>query len=180
MTFIKAGMMVSLPYIAAAVGVVLGGFVADRLLRRGIVNARIYVCVVASLVATALFVPGFASHNIVVTAVLFVIGGVFLTLPVAPADALLADVVVAELRGRAAALRSVVRSAAGLAPLVIGGLKEFTDLRTALVVFTPIYAVGGLIMLMAARSYPGDLAFVIAESRRTRETDTRVTMERDA
>ena len=164
----------------AAVGVVLGGFVADRLLRRGIVNARIYVCVVASLVATALFVPGFASHNIVVTAVLFVIGGVFLTLPVAPADALLTDVVVAELRGRAAALRSVVRSAAGLAPLVIGGLKEFTDLRTALVVFTPIYAVGGLIMLMAARYYPGDLAFVIAESRRTRETDTRVTMERDA
>jgi ACS family D-galactonate transporter-like MFS transporter len=34
MTFIKAGMMVSLPYIAAAVGVVLGGFVSDNILKR--------------------------------------------------------------------------------------------------------------------------------------------------
>ena len=34
MTFIKAGMMVSLPYIAAAVGVVLGGLVSDSILKR--------------------------------------------------------------------------------------------------------------------------------------------------
>lgn len=155
--------------LGAAVGVLSGGFVADRLLRRGIVNARIYVVTVSSLIATALFVPAFASTSLSVTAPLFVIGGIFLTLPVAPADALLTDVVVAPLRGRAAALRSIVRSAAGLAPLLIGGLKGLTDLRTALVIVTPIYAVGGLIMLLAARYYPGDLAFVVAESRRARE-----------
>jgi MFS family permease len=173
--------------LGAAVGVLSGGFVADRLLRRGIVNARIYVVVVSSLLATAAFVPAFASHSLAVTAPLFVVGGFFLTLPVAPADALLTDVVVAELRGRAAGLRSVVRSLAGFAPLIIGALKGFTDLRTALVLFTPIYAVGGLIMLGAARHYPGDLAFVIEESRRIRdlppsepETDTRVRMEGDA
>jgi ACS family D-galactonate transporter-like MFS transporter len=34
MTFIKAGLMVSLPYIAAAVGVVLGGLVSDAILKR--------------------------------------------------------------------------------------------------------------------------------------------------
>jgi ACS family D-galactonate transporter-like MFS transporter len=34
MTFIKAGMMVSLPYIAAAVGVVLGGVLSDAILER--------------------------------------------------------------------------------------------------------------------------------------------------
>jgi ACS family D-galactonate transporter-like MFS transporter len=34
MTFIKAGMMVSLPYIAAAIGVVLGGLVSDTILKR--------------------------------------------------------------------------------------------------------------------------------------------------
>ena len=155
--------------LGAAVGVLSGGFVADRLLRRGIVNARIYVVVVSSLIATALFVPAFASSSLSVTAPLFVVGGIFLTLPVAPADALLTDVVVAQLRGRAAALRSIVRSAAGLAPLLIGALKGLTDLRTALVMVTPIYAVGGLIMLVAARYYPGDLAFVVAESRRARE-----------
>jgi predicted MFS family arabinose efflux permease len=152
--------------LGAAVGVVSGGYVADRLLRRGIVNARIYVVVVSSLIATALFVPAFASRSLTVTAILFIVGGVFLTLPVAPADALLTDVVVAPLRGRAAALRSVVRSAAGLAPLIIGGLKAVTDLRTALMIFTPIYAVGGLIMLGAARYYAADLAFVVAETKR--------------
>ncbi|MEY2571751.1 MAG: hypothetical protein QOE63_2101 [Acidimicrobiaceae bacterium] len=170
--------------LGAAIGVLSGGFVADRLLRRGIVNARIYVVVASSLIATAAFVPAFASHSLAITAPLFVVGGFFLTLPVAPADALLTDVVVAQLRGRAAALRSVVRSAAGLAPLAIGALKGLTDLRTALVLFTPLYAVGGLIMLGAARHYPGDLAFVIAESRRVRqgeaEPDTRVSMEPDA
>jgi predicted MFS family arabinose efflux permease len=158
--------------LGAAVGVLSGGYVADRLLVRGFVNARIYVVVVSSLIATALLVPAFASRNLSVTAPLFVLGGVFLTLPVAPADALLTDVVVAPLRGRAAAVRSVVRSAAGLAPLLIGGLKALTDLRTALLIFTPIYAVGGLTMLLAARHYPSDLAFVVAETRRIHEASS--------
>jgi len=152
--------------LGAAIGVVCGGFVADRLLRRGIVNARIYVVVVSSMIATAAFIPGFASSSLVVTLPFFLIGGIFLTLPVAPADALLTDVVVAPLRGRAAALRSVVRSVAGIAPLVIGALKGPFGLQTALVAVTPIYAVGGLIMLLAARTYPADLAFVAAEARR--------------
>ena len=155
--------------LGAAVGVVSGGFVADRLLRKGIVNARIYVVVVSSIVATVIFVPAFASTSLAVTLPLFLVGGLFLTLPIAPADALLTDVVVAPLRGRAAAVRSIVRSAAGVMPLVIGGLKAISDLRIALVIITPLYAVGGLIMWFAARTYPADLAFVAAESRRLRD-----------
>jgi hypothetical protein len=38
----------------------------------------------------------------------------------------------------------------------------------ALVAFIPVYAVGGVVMLLAARSYPADLAFVVAETRRRR------------
>jgi predicted MFS family arabinose efflux permease len=152
--------------LGAAIGVVTGGFVADRILRRGIVNARIYVVVVSSLIATIAFIPAFLSTDLLVTLPLFFVGGIFLTLPVAPADALLTDVVVAPLRGRAAGIRSLVRSAAGLMPVVIGALKGVYDLRIALVIVTPVYAVGGLIMLIAARTYPSDLAFVVAESRR--------------
>ncbi|HEY2814745.1 MAG TPA: MFS transporter [Acidimicrobiales bacterium] len=157
--------------LGAAVGVVSGGFVADRLLRRGIVNARIYVVVVSSMIATAAFIPGFASDNLAVTLPLFLIGGVFLTLPVAPSDALLTDVVVAPLRGRAAALRSMVRSLAGITPAVIGVMKGVWGLQTALVMITPVYAVGGMIMLLAARTYPSDLAFVAAESQRLRAAE---------
>src|SRR4051812_14789820 len=167
----KAGLYVVIFGLGAAFGVVSGGFVADRLLRRGIVNARIYVVFVSSLLATAAFIPGFASNTLAVTLPLFLVGGVFLTLPVAPADALLTDVVVAPLRGRAAALRSVVRSIAGIAPLVIGVLKGLTNLQTALVLVTPIYAVGGIIMLFAARTYPADLAFVAAEATRLRDAE---------
>jgi MFS family permease len=155
--------------LGAAVGVISGGYIADRLLRRGVVNARIYVCVFSSLAATVAFVPAFASSSLAVTLPLFLIGGFFLTVPVAPADALLTDVVVAPLRGRAAALRSIVRSIAGIMPLVIGALKGAFGLQTALVVVTPAYAVGGLIMWFAARTYPADLAFVAAESRRLRD-----------
>ena len=169
----KAGLYVIIFGLGAAVGVVSGGFVADRFLRRGIVNARIYVVFVSSILATAAFIPGFASTDLSVTLPCFLIGGVFLTLPVAPADALLTDVVVAPLRGRAAALRSIVRSIAGITPLVIGALSGVFGLQTALLMITPLYAVGGFIMLFAARTYPADLAFVAAESQRLRNQDPR-------
>jgi hypothetical protein len=54
-------------------------------------------------------------------------------------------------------------------PLVIGGLKAVVGLQTALIIVTPVYAIGGLIMWFAARTYPADLAFVAAESRRLRD-----------
>lgn len=156
--------------LGAAVGVLSGGFVADRLLRRGMVNARIYVVVVSCILATIIFVPAFAADSLAVTLPLFLVGGLFLTLPVAPADAMLTDVVVAPLRGRAAGLRSVVRSASSLMILVVGILKGLFGLQTALVAITPVYAIGGLIMLFAARTYPSDLAFVAAESKRLRDS----------
>ncbi len=169
----KAGLYVVIFGLGAAVGVVSGGFVSDRLLRRGILNARIYVVFVSSLITTAVFIPAFATTNLALTLPLFLVGGVFLTLPVAPADALLTDVVVAPLRGRAAALRSIVRSIAGIMPLVIGALKGPYGLQTALMIVTPMYAVGGIIMLFAARTYPADLAFVAAESQRLRAQSDR-------
>jgi MFS family permease len=165
----EAGGFAVLFGVGAAFGVVGGGFVADRILRRGIVNARVYVVAFSSMAATAVFLPAFISTSLAVTLPLFVIGGLFLTLPLAPADAMLSDVVVAPLRGRASAMRSVVRSLSGLAPLIIGWLSDLTDLRVAFILFTPLYAVGGVIMLAAAKSYPSDVAFVVAESRRIHE-----------
>jgi hypothetical protein len=76
-------------------------------------------------------------------------------------------VVPSQLRGRAAAVRSVVRALAALSPLIVGALSDAFDLPTALALVTPLYAIGGLVMLLAARTYPADLAFVAAESRRT-------------
>ncbi|GAC1311648.1 MAG: MFS transporter [Acidimicrobiales bacterium] len=173
-----AGAVTALLGVGSVFGILGGGVLADRLLRRGMVNARVYVVAFGSMLATAVMLPAFLSTTLVVTAPLLFVGGALLTLPVAPAEAIVSDVVVAELRGRAATVRSVVRALSTIGPLLIGGLSTFLvdqgqlsradGLRLAIVALTPLYAIGGLIMLFAARTYPGDIAFVMAEARRNR------------
>lgn len=173
-----AGAVTALLGLGSVFGILGGGVLADRLLRRGIVNARVYVVAFGSMLATAIMLPAFLSTNLLVTAPLLFVGGALLTLPVAPAEAIVSDVVVAELRGRAATVRSAVRALSTVGPLLIGGLSTLLvtnggldradGLRFAIVALTPLYAIGGLIMLLAARTYPGDIAFVLAEARRNR------------
>jgi MFS family permease len=162
----QAGLVTSILGVSAIVGILGGGHLADRLMRRGVVCARVYVIAFASLAATPLLAAAFASTDLPVTLPLFAFGGVAVTLPVAPSEAMLTDVVVARLRGRAASVRSIVRSVSTIGPLIIGAVSTVIGLRLALVSLTPIYAIGGLLVLLALRTYPRDLAFVLAESRR--------------
>jgi MFS family permease len=172
-----AGAVTALFGLGAVVGLLAGGVLADRLLARGIVNARVHVVAYASIAATLVLAPAFASTALVVTVPLMLVGGILLTLPVAPAEALVSDVVVAELRGRAATVRSAVRALSAVGPLIVGVLADAVGLRWALVALTPVYAVGGVIMLGAARHYPADVAFVVAESRRVRAGQTEALVE---
>jgi MFS family permease len=157
--------------LGAVAGILGGGYASDRLLERGILNARVFVVAAGSILATVVLVPAFASTHLWVTAPLLLVGGMFLTLPVAPAEAVATDVVVGALRGRAAAVRAIVRSLSSAGPLVIGALStafigrlalsRADGLRWAIVAISPVYAVGGVIMLLAARHYPSDVSFVI-------------------
>jgi MFS family permease len=160
----------------AVIGILGGGFLSDRYLRRGVINARVYVVVAGSIAATVVLMPAFASTNLALAAPLMFLGGIFLTLPVAPADAMVADVTPAGLRGRAYSLRSIVRALSSFGPVVVGlassaladgGFSRGDALRWALVGLTPVYAIGGLVMLFCVRTYPADMAFALAESRRT-------------
>lgn len=119
---------------------------------------------VASVLASILLLPAFLTSSLTLAAVLLFFGSFCLTTPVAPSEALVSDVVPSELRGRAAAVRSVVRALAALSPLLVGVLSDATSLSTALALLTPLYGVGGLVMLLAARTYPADLARVVAEA----------------
>jgi predicted MFS family arabinose efflux permease len=163
----KAGAFVPAIGAGAALGLVGGGELADHLLRRGMTNARVHVTAVSSVLASVFLLPAFLSSSLPRAAVLLFFGSLCLTIPVAPSEALVSDVVPSELRGRAAAIRAVVRALSALAPLIVGALSDATDLPTALAIVTPLYAVGGLVMLFAARTYPADLAFVAAEARRS-------------
>jgi MFS family permease len=154
--------------IGAAIGMVGGGIVADRLLRRGIVNARIYVVVTGAVMTSVCLTPAFAMRSFAASFPLIFLGAIFLTMSIAPVEAIMTDVVVAPMRGRAAAVRAVVKSLSQLSAPLIGVLADVWDLRTALFLLAPLSAIGGLIVLSAARTYPSDLAFVVAESRRLR------------
>jgi len=164
---VAAGGLVGLLAVGSASGIIGGGYLADRLVRRGVVNGRIQVIAVASVLASIVLAPAFASTSMWVTAPLFVVGGCLLTLPLAPAEALMAEVVVCDLRGRAATLRSLVRTVAATGPAIVGGMSDVIGLRWALVLLMPLYAVSGVIVLGARRTYSRDLAFVAAETART-------------
>jgi predicted MFS family arabinose efflux permease len=163
-----AGGVAALLGAGSAFGILGGGFVADRLLRRGIVNSRVYVIAGGSIAASLVMMPAFASTNLTLTAPLMFLGGALLTLPVAPAEALMSDVVVPELRGRAGSVRSIVRAVSGFGPLIVGVLSDAIGIRAALVAFCPVYAIGGIVMLGAARHYPADLAYVLTQSQGAR------------
>jgi MFS family permease len=157
----------------SAVGILAGGMLADRLLRSGHVNARVYVAALGAIGATLVLVPAFASTNLLVSAPLLFVGGILLTIPIAPAEALCTDVVLPELRGRGATVRLVVRTLSWAGPYLIGLISDqiapntALGLRWAIVTVCPLYALGGLIMLGAARYYPRDIAYVIAHTRRS-------------
>ena len=153
----------------AAVGILGGGIVSDRLLKAGDLNARVHVTAVASVAASLFLLPAILTGSLPASMVLFFFGALCLTAPVAPSEALVSDVVPGELRGRAASVRSVVRALAALAPVLVGSISDAFDgdLRLALAMFVPLYAIGGLVMLFAARTYPADLAYAAAEAERT-------------
>lgn len=164
----SAGAITAVFGLGAAAGVLGGGFLADNLLRRGIINARVYVVSFSSMAAAAVLLPAFLSTNLAVTGALLIVGGFLLTLPIAPGEAMMNDVVVAQLRGRAATARSVVRSIGAAGPVLIGALSSAWGIRVAVASVVPIYAVGGAVMLLAAKTYPADLAYMGAETRRVR------------
>ena len=125
-----------------------------------------------AIAATLTLAPAFASTNLLVTGPLLFVGGILLTVPVAPGEALCTDVVLPHLRGRGAMVRQVVRTASFTGPYLIGLISDqiapntALGLRWAIVATCPLYALGGLVMLFAARHYPRDIATVIAYSRR--------------
>ncbi len=171
-----AGALVSVLGAGSAIGILAGGFLSDRLLRHGHVNARVYVVAYGSIAATLVLAPAFASTNLWISAPLIFVGGILLTLPIAPAEALCTDVVPPQLRGRGATVRQVVRTISYAGPYLIGvvsvaiaahsdGSSTTVGLHWAIVAVCPLYALGGLIMFAALRHYPRDIAYVVAHAR---------------
>jgi MFS family permease len=165
--------------LGALAGVVLGGRLADRLLRMGRVNARVIVGAIGYLAAAAIFVPGLASPVLVVSLPLFAIAGAALAATNPALNAARLDVMHPRLWGRAEGVRTVLQMLAlaagpllfGLISGALGGpynstsggaVKHTSALAyTFLIMLVPV-ASGGLILLRARRTYARDVATAAA------------------
>lgn len=158
--------------IFAIAGLQAGGRTADTLLRRGHIPARIVVPAVTLPVSALLFAPGIATTSLVLALALLLPGAFVFAASNPPLDAARLDVMPAGLWGRAESVRSVCRGAfEALAPFtfglvadrVFGGGHDGLTL-TFLVMLTPL-VVSGLILLVARRTYPRDVATAEASER---------------
>jgi MFS family permease len=170
----KAGGYAAMIGVGALPGVLVGGFLADRLLRRGVVNARVWVLAISLIVGPITFVPALLIHSLWVAIPFFILTGFFLSMPTACNDAIMTDTIIPELRGRSAAAKGAVQAWANIGPALVGGISALlgtlgagstTSLRFGLLAMIPLYVAGGLLAFRALRYYPGDLAYVVAHAR---------------
>jgi predicted MFS family arabinose efflux permease len=160
---------------AAVAGVLAGGRVADRLLRGGRISARIIVPAVTFLAAAVLFAPGIATTSLGIALALILPGAFLFAASNPPLDAARLDVMPHRLWGRAESVRSVCRGALeaaapvtfGVVATVFGGPHHGLTL-TFLVMLAPLFLIC-VILLVAVRTYPRNVATARASERRMRD-----------
>ncbi|HLK44248.1 MAG TPA: MFS transporter, partial [Thermoleophilia bacterium] len=151
----------------AFLGVLGGGFLADRMLRRGWIRARVYVTGLGYGGAGLVYLAAFSTTTLAAAAPLLAIASTLAALPTGPQFALLMDVTPSPLRSQAAAAANVLQAAGAVGALLVGGISTLfgENLRLALLCVSPFYAIGGVLVLVARRTYVEDQALVVAEAR---------------
>jgi MFS family permease len=160
--------------IGAFAGVIAGGRLADRLLGRGVLDARIVVAAVAMLVTPLLWVTPLLTTSLALGLGVGVVAATAMNIANAPIDAARIDVVPSRLRGRAESIRSLLRAGAfAIAPVLFGRVadalgshRDAVGVRDAFLVMLVALAAAGGVLLLARRSYPRDVATAIAADQR--------------
>ncbi|MCU1460901.1 MAG: transporter [Acidimicrobiales bacterium] len=152
----------------AFAGVIVGGFLSDRLLKRGMVRARVLVAGLGYVAGGAVLVMAFSTRMIWVSAPLIALGTAFAALATGPQYALLVDVAPVSLREQATGIGSVVQFVSAIGYVLVGALSDLfgNNLRLALLATAPAFCLGGAMILVAGRTYIADVAMVVAEARR--------------
>ncbi len=171
--------------VGSLVGVLTAGRLADRLIRKGILTARVLVGAVGYFVAAAVLLPALLVPSLVVAVPLLMIAAAGLGAPNPPLDAARLDIVPSRLWGRAEGVRTLLRQTAQAgAPLLFGLMAdEFGSSGGALGVHSAIsstsahalqltflimlipLALNGVFLLGARKSYPPDVATALASER---------------
>lgn len=155
--------------IGALAGVYLSGRLSDRLLQRGVINARVLLPSAALTAVTAVFVPALLTTSIAVALPLLTLAAALLGAVNSPLDAARLDIMHPPLWGRAEAVRTTLRSLAqAAAPLVFGFLSESlfgggpAGLQRTFLVMLSTQLLAGLLALLTLRTYAPDVATIAA------------------
>lgn len=109
----------------AMIGTLVSGRVTDAMVKRGFLEARVWVPAICYLGATVLLIPGVLSSHLTPAVWFDVAGAALLSAANPPLDAARLDIMPAGLWGRAESVRTFLRSLAqALAPLLFGGLAD--------------------------------------------------------
>lgn len=188
-----ATMVVIVTGVAVVVGLLAAGRFGDRLVKKGRIETRITIGVVGFLVSVVALAPAIATSTLAIAIPLFMIAGFALSAPNPALDAARLDVVPSGMWGRSEGVRTLFRqSLQGLAPLTFGVISEAFGAPstgfgagvnadssqvgiqasqvhslelTLLIMLVPVVA-GGLVLLLARRTYLVDVASALESDHR--------------
>ena len=157
--------------IGTLAGTIMGGRLAERLLRKGKADARIVVAAVALALSVPILGVAIWTSSALLGIGLLTIGAGVLSAAVAPIDAARLDIVHSRLWGRGEAGRMALRSIfEGGAPLLFGALSEWLGggqkglMWTFLIMLIPML-IASLLGVKARKTYLRDVATAAASSR---------------
>jgi MFS family permease len=188
-----ATILLALLGLGGLVGVLGGGRLADWWLARGSVNSRIVVGAAAFGVAALLLLPGLLAPNAVVALLFLSLAAIAFGARNPPLDAARLDIMHHRLWGRAEAVRTLLRrTMTATAPIIFGlladglapnhlragasGAQGFGananahGLKLAFLVLLITLALGGILTVIATRTYPRDMATALASEAATAGT----------
>lgn len=172
----------------AMVGTLVSGKLTDDLVRRGSLNARVWIPALCYIGASLLLIPAFVANKLTPSLWLAAVGAALLMAANPPLDAARLDIMPAGLWGRAESVRTSIRSLAqALAPLIFGGLagliagfypsqapigthpappnqNEAHGLEITFLLLLLTLTASGLSLLRARHTYPIDVATAAASN----------------
>lgn len=191
-----ATLVLGLLVIGSLVGVLVSGRLTDWMLRRGFLNARMWVPGVCYIGAVALLIPGLLGDSLFPAAWFDIGGAALISAANPPLDAARLDIIVSGLWGRAESVRTLLRTVAqAVAPLLFGAVADlvagFTPhqapigtkagevshatargLEVSFLLMLIPLAAAGVILLRGRHSYPRDVATAAASESHLRERAT--------
>lgn len=157
----KAGTMASVVMFLALVGAPLGGILTDRW-RRTRINARLLLPSISTLVSAVLLFAALYIFKGSGQYIILLIMGITIMVFISGAAAVTQDVIHPGLRATSYAIAVVVQNLLGssMAPIIVGRIYDFSDIKTALSILPFILVLGALFFYLGSRHYENDMGKV--------------------